>query len=161
MKIVITILAIVLLTLVVGTGSYLAYNNYQIRQIDKEEWSDSLKTKNIDEVELLEQVQIWREEGGLSRYQASPELCTFAVQRLSEIKQDWSHGGFIKNNQNFQKENGFNGMAENLSKDSDSELQTVIGWANSPEHLKNLKADYKYTCLKCEDNYCVHEFGNK
>jgi len=107
----------------------------------------------INEVELLRIVNAWREENNLAQYEKNDLLCEYANKRVDEIQKKWSHDGFIGTIKDF------NQIAENLSKNTTNEENTLQMWLESPSHKRILEKNFIYSCLKCNNNYCVQIFG--
>lgn len=109
---------------------------------------------------LMSIVNDWRQSQGLQPFSNNDNLCTLADQRVNEIQNDNSHNGFIErvNNQTF----GFSyeKLGENLEQGYPNEQEALNHWLSSPEHLKNLKDNFQYSCIKCLNDKCVQEFGN-
>lgn len=106
------------------------------------------------ETELFSLVQQWRVENDLPQYEIDEKLCKYASVRLTEIQSDWSHSGFKKQS----REAGFNHTAENLGKDFQKPESMLNAWLNSETHRANLDRDYTHSCIKCENQHCVHWF---
>lgn len=111
----------------------------------------------ISSEKLMSVVNDWRQAQGLQIYKENELTCSFAQIRVKEIEINFSHDGF---NGKRMCGNLECWASENLSQGFTTEKDTLNGWLNSPEHLKNLKADYYYSCIKCENNYCAQEFAN-
>lgn len=115
----------------------------------------------VNQVVLFDKINSWKTtEHGYS-YIESDELCRLASQRVMEIKTNWSHSGF-KAVAEKGKSFGFLSMAENLSKEQLDEATILSMWLNSPNHKANLVSlAFNYSCVRCEEHYCVHLFGLK
>lgn len=119
----------------------------------------STSTKRpIDGDILFALIQEWRIQNGVAPYIKNQELCNFANDRLKEVKEQWNHDGFHE--QANKKYTQFELTGENLIRLQNSEKEALESWLKSPEHLKNLKTDFKYTCLVTDGNYVVQIFGN-
>lgn len=109
---------------------------------------------NYEEI-VFKSVQDWRVASGLPVYKVDEELCEVVDQRLDETMINWSHDGFKEAGSGLR----YDIIGENLSKNFDDPNRVLIKWLNSPTHRENLEKDFEYTCLKCQDEYCVHWFG--
>ena len=107
---------------------------------------------------LFDTVNKWRVDNGYPAYIKSDLLCQIAEKRLKQIKTDWSHDGFMSDDVNCGEVKCH--LGENLAKDINMEGLVLTEWLKSPKHLENLKYNYKYSCIKSEDNFVVHIFGN-
>lgn len=112
---------------------------------------------------LWDVVQNWRISQGLAAHAKDSRMCRLAELRLPEIKVNWSHDGFV-NNSHYSAicpdSNCFASMSENLSNGYYSEQENLNGWLNSPAHREALQKNYTYSCIKCQDGYCVQEFAS-
>lgn len=106
---------------------------------------------------LWNKVQGWRESQGLHPYIKDDFLCKFAIIRLEEIKTDWSHNKFSAKRLCGDMDCT---VGENLASDMVTETNALISWINSPDHLRELKYDYKYSCIETSGSYAVQIFGN-
>ncbi len=99
----------------------------------------------------------WRVQNGLKPYTESSIVCHIAEERLKEVKLDYSHSGFYKETSYFLQEVY---LAENLARDWRTEEATFNSFLRSASHSANLKAPYRYACIRSDGNYVVHEFAN-
>lgn len=110
----------------------------------------------FSERKLWNLINDWKKTQSSEPYIEDSRLCTLAEKRLEEVKLDWTHDGFWNYKEDFIHE----GLAENLGKDYETEEEVFNAWLESPSHRRNLDYSYKYSCLRCEGNNCVHIFGN-
>lgn len=108
----------------------------------------------VSSEKLMSVVNNWRHTQGLKPYTKNDWLCEQAEKRVKEIQIDFSHNGF------WNIKGDYRDLAENLSKDIFNEHQHLNGWLNSASHAANLKANYYFSCIRCENNYCVQLFAN-
>ena len=115
----------------------------------------------INEQALFDLVQRFRVENNLTPYKKSDLLCQIANYRLKEIKLNFSHTGFFSLPHSFCPHGC--SLGENLAdkgyNSTTNEKKTLNQWLLSPEHAKNLKADYTHSCLKSDGRYTVQIFG--
>lgn len=113
--------------------------------------------EQFDEFTVIEDVQKWRKSNGLDEYKIDASLCKYAEMRLNDISINFSHDAFLasRSAQIYNDNQQFQSLAENLS----SGINPLPAWINSPTHLKNLKENYQYTCVKCKNNNCVQLFA--
>ena len=108
-----------------------------------------------DEEDLWTEVNDWKYKEAGYTYSKSAILCEYADIRVEQIKTDWSHSGFKA----ISDSRGFYRLGENLSNNLDTEYVILQSWLNSPTHKANLDENFTHSCIRCEDNYCVHLFG--
>lgn len=110
--------------------------------------------------QLMHTINAWRYAQGLQPYTKNDLLCNAAQIRVKEIQKDWSHAGFSIH---------LCGeircyIAENLVRGFPSAASSIPlildAWLASASHAANLKANYQYSCIACENGHCVQEFGN-
>lgn len=116
------------------------------------------QTKTVNTQLLWSLVQKWRIDNQLPAYTLDTLTCTTAIIRSKQIQTDWSHQGFLANPERWCGGNACH-IAENLASNIKDE-QTILNlWLQSPRHLANLKADYPYACIACDQNYCAQIFA--
>ncbi len=108
------------------------------------------------EDQLWKIINDWKKRTDKYEYIENEQLCITARKRLTQIKEDWSHDGMVSEARKLP----FNQVAENLSKDELNPYYIYSLWLNSPSHLENLEANYKYSCIQCSDTYCVQLFAS-
>lgn len=101
-------------------------------------------------------VQNWRTKNHLPLFKKDLYLCSIAVERMSQIKKDFSHDGF--NKLDFSK-TSYRELGENLSQVGKTEEATLTAWLNSPGHRENLEKNYNYSCVVTDGSYAVQIFG--
>lgn len=106
---------------------------------------------------LMSIVNDWRQTQNLQLYTENETLCKIASERLVEVQSNWSHDGFVAKHNTYLP-NTY--MSENLGRGYDREEELLTSWLNSPSHAANLNKDYQYSCIKCDNNYCVQEFSS-
>lgn len=115
----------------------------------------------VSEDKLWSLIQDWRISTNRQTYVKDQKLCDFADIRLSQMNDGYiNHSGFIPLHRKMIPNSS---MAENLISNFPSEEIMLNKWLGSPEHLKDLEADYKYSCLRCspkDRNTCVQIFAN-
>ncbi len=115
--------------------------------------------KNLDEDVLWSVVNEWRSNQGLKKYIKNDLLCDIANERLKTIEEDFSHDKWKETFERFSK-NRLSYGGENLANVSDGEESTLNSWLQSPSHYKNLRYDFKYSCIETDGTYAVQIFGN-
>jgi len=101
-------------------------------------------------------VNEWRVSQKLAPFKKKDGLCDAAKIRIYEIERNWSHEGF-----EYSRIKRFSGYAsaefgENLADFiSGTEEDVLNGWLNSPEHLKNIKDNFVYTCVISDGGHVV------
>lgn len=113
------------------------------------------KPDTLEEEVLWSTVQEWRMREGNPTYIKDESLCELARLRLPEIRQDWSHNGWLS-----RKPTGYILFGENLAKGFVDEDQTLSAWLDSPGHAANLRRPYTHSCIQTEDGYAVHLFAS-
>jgi uncharacterized protein YkwD len=114
----------------------------------------------ISAEKLMSTVNNWRSTQGFQVYTSNNQVCSLASKRASDARINFSHDGFIESIPLFFSSEKRIYLAENLSKGYDTEQETLDSWLTSTEHRKNLDADYKYSCIRCEGSYCAQIFAN-
>lgn len=101
---------------------------------------------------LLNDVNNYRKDNGLSALVKTPSLCSVAESRLSETRKNWGHTGFSA--ARFCTVNC--SMGENLAKDYKSEQEIVDAWIASDGHRAiMLDERIKYGCVASDGQYTV------
>src|SRR3990170_3380044 len=102
-------------------------------------------SKSISDVTLWSLIQEWRVNNNLTPFVKDESLCQSerAIKRLQEIKTNWSHEGYERDN--FCPNCYMTG--ENLAKNSLSEKELLDKWLNSPTHRENLEKPYTHACI--------------
>ena len=113
---------------------------------------------HISAEKLMSVVNDWRYTQGFQPYTKSELLCSFASKRLPEIEDNFSHDEYFQHVYTDLPPKTYS--AENLARGYSDEQEALNAWVNSPEHRKNLDANYRYSCIKCANNYCVQIFAN-
>lgn len=104
---------------------------------------------------LWEIIQNWRTSQNLPKYVKDIRLCTIATSRLPEIPQEnVPHERFLERFHSSPYKIG-----ENVT-GAISESDALNKWLASPPHRKALESSWKYSCTKCEKDYCVQIFSN-
>lgn len=116
---------------------------------------NSVKQFILDKGVLWEIIQNWRVENDLPEYTETEFTCNIADTRLKEVLINFSHDGFSAK----RFCNSDCGIGENLVQNIGNEAQSLQAWLNSPEHLKNLKANYTHSCLRVYQDTAVHIFS--
>lgn len=111
----------------------------------------------IDDNNLWLSLQEWRLKRGLNPYAKSDVLCKFAQTRVKQIKINYSHKGFFSLH---DTQYPAWSLGENIANNWRDSTEMIRAWESSPEHLKNLQADYKYSCVATDGTYAVQIFGN-
>jgi hypothetical protein len=106
---------------------------------------------------LWQLIQQFRVDNELQPYKEETQLCSFADRRLQEIQTSFTHTLFKTEALAYP----FQTFSENLSRNFDNEAETLQGWLYSSTHAENLRKPYIYSCLRCQNSYCVQEFANK
>lgn len=114
----------------------------------------------LNENILWDNVLAWRLNQGLSVYVKDPKLCEYARSRVLEVSRDWSHDGFLGDEDWMHKFTGYSNMGENLAKGYNTEDEVLKGWLFSPTHKENLLESYTHSCIVCKDGFCAQEFGH-
>ena len=109
----------------------------------------------LSDKRVWELVNEWRVLETYKSYKESELACSVANIRLKEVKKKFSHQGFLAS----RFCSGCT-LGENLAKDFGTSRSYVQGWLASPSHRKNLEDPrFTHSCIKCENNYCVHIFS--
>lgn len=102
---------------------------------------------------VLAEVNQWRVERGLSNLEVDQKLCKVALERVEEIKYDWSHGQF-----NASRACGTEAcrVGENLARYYSTPEEVVKAWDASPLHHKVMSEPfYNYACVAQNGTYIV------
>lgn len=108
---------------------------------------------------LFEKVNTWRKKSNLTNYTKDKTLCKISDIRVNQIKDDWSHDQFYEITNSIDELSKFNQIGENLSKDIANEDVILDRWLSSASHSAILHKDYIYSCISCDNNYCVQLFA--
>lgn len=111
---------------------------------------------NLSSDKLSQLVNDWRAQNGYQPYIKSDFDCNFALERIPEIEQNFSHNGF---HLRIKEAPVGATLGENLAMGYESEQITLTAWLNSPEHLANLKAPYDHSCIQTDGAYAVEIFS--
>lgn len=111
----------------------------------------------INENILWNKINKWQTDQNYQSYIKDDKLCNLAKQRIAELKINWSNKDF----EQLKKSLNYNVLAENSSRDFNSEESILNSWLNNAITKKNLTDYFKYSCIKCSKSYCVQIFGNK
>lgn len=121
--------------------------------------------RQFDQKLLWYHIQEYKREQGLQPYMTDQTLCEIAESRLPDIKTNFNHDGMSAKAQILYQNSNFNGMGENLARfdytdtEPNESLQLKM-WLNSPKHRENLDNPFfTHSCLRCDQNYCVHLFA--
>jgi len=154
---IITIVVIFLFFALLFTGGF--YGIFLTAQGEPTKILDSPAKLSSEKLWFL--IQKWRISQRLQPYIKNQNICKLANLRLPEIMVNFSHEHFLDHS-HYREICPQNNclLGENLSMNALGEQSTLTGWLNSPEHLKNLKANYQYSCIACSNSYCVQEFAN-
>ena len=119
----------------------------------------------LDGGKLFNLVNQYRLENGSAQLSWYHPLCTYSQKRSQEIKDDWSHTGYLEDAKtDFYKivcPECFR-TGENLAKDYKSEEMILKAWIKSPSHKKNLDEDWDWGCAYFySNNYVSFIFGKK
>ena len=113
----------------------------------------------LDAEQLWSLVNNWRTSEGLREYQKNELLCDIARSRIYQIRDDWSHDGFVPTvNRVFG--NRYRDIGENLATDMITEGDALTGWLWSSTHKENLLKNYRYSCIATDGRFAVQIFGN-
>lgn len=98
--------------------------------------------------ELNQAVNQYRATHNLSQLYIDPQLCDIALQRATEIEENFSHDQFATHVENGDYTyTGFNSIGENLWQGKFSGVHIVeYGWDQSPGHRSNLQGDWTRGC---------------
>ena len=94
---------------------------------------------------LLNLVNQYRKEHNLNFLTVNEGLCRLAVERLEEIKTDWSHKGFFARNLYSYCPSCFI-FSENLARKFTKFSNIVPKWDVSPSHSRVLNGSYSVGC---------------
>lgn len=108
---------------------------------------------------LWEIVNDWRVSQNLPVFTYDGRLCDIAKPRLSEIKTDWSHDGFVDDFESLRVKLKYQKLGENLARAHFTEEGTLSSWLNSPSHKENLDDSYTHSCIATSDNFVVQIFA--
>lgn len=124
------------------------------------------KPRKLDGGKLFNLVNDYRKKNGLSELLWYHPLCEFAKARSQQVKDDWSHEGYLKEATrgalytSICPECGSTG--ENLAEGYYSEEAALQGWINSSSHKQNLDANWDWGCaMYYSNNYVSILFGKK
>lgn len=116
-----------------------------------------------DEDKIFELVQKHRENLKKPRFILDQSLCDISKERADSLDNLDQHEGFKANKQKYFGSNGFDVIAENLTRNSgyaeDPNKYIFDRWLDSPKHKDAIEADYTHSCLKCGKALCVEIFG--
>lgn len=113
----------------------------------------------FSENKLWDLIQDWKLENSGYTYSKEEKICKIADLRLGEIMSSFSHDGFYNHTEELYSY-GYDLIGENLAKNFTTEHDFFYSWLRSPSHKENLEEDFKYSCLKCHNTYCVQIFAN-
>ena len=103
---------------------------------------------------LLALLLIYRAANRLPPVRTDTLACRVAVERILEVKTDWSHKGFFANH--IVAKSGY-AWQENLAKNFVNPVDVMNAWKKSPTHNKNLLSNMKRVCFMHFGNYWVME----
>lgn len=102
-------------------------------------------------------VNNWRTSSGRLTYTESQILCDIADNRVKQVQDVFNHKQFLED---LKKSNYPYIVSENLSEGYRTPEDTLSAWLNSPPHRWALEQNYKFSCVRCENDYCVQIFSN-
>lgn len=122
--------------------------------------SEPVATPLISQEKLWSLVQQWRAGSNRTQYKESAYTCSLADVRVKQIQTNYSHEGLAELVQTpkFKPTPG-NSAQENIAAGNSSEIYEINAWLNSPDHRETLEKPYPYSCLRCENNFCVQVFA--
>lgn len=104
---------------------------------------------------LLFQVNTYRADHKLPPLTISPQTCVLAMERLGDMKKEWSHKGFYRRLNESFFDGGYWG--ENLARYGMTPEETVSAWDASPLHKANLLTPMDEGCIATDGTYWVLE----
>lgn len=123
------------------------------------------KPKKLDGGRLFNLVNAYRAKNGMSQMLWFHPLCEYAMQRSQEIKDDWSHEGYLRDAESHVLYEKYcpdcTRTGENLAENYASEEEVLQAWIKSPSHKENLDADWTYACAYFYENRYVEMIFGK
>ncbi len=106
---------------------------------------------------ILEEINKYRIEKGLSKISSNAETCAFAKTRAEEISNKFTHDGFNKRvtDKNLPY-SSYQEVTENIAYNTDY-TDVVRRWAASPGHEENLRKNTPFICIAKYGDYYVFE----
>lgn len=162
MKKVLILVAIVIAWLI-GFGMGIVYQFNE--NLEKPQPSERITYRPFSQQILWTHIQDYKTTNGLQPYIQDQKLCEYAETRLKELPKQFSHDGFRASIRAFRTTNNYATAGENLARFSyasrePNELDQLNSWLKSPTHKENLdNPTYTLSCLRCNQNYCVHIFA--
>lgn len=162
MKKVLILIAVVIAWLV-GLGMGIVYQFNE--DLEKPQPIERVTHRPFSQQVLWTHIQDYKTSAGLQPYTQDQKLCEYAQMRLKELPQQFSHDGFRESIRAFRAVNNYATAGENLARFSyantePNELDQLNSWLKSPTHRENLdNTSYTRSCLRCDQNYCVHIFA--
>lgn len=141
-----------ILSVAVIFGMFL-HSNIVYSEIEKTKQDFTQKPTSIDKEILFALINQFRINENQNPYRESDILCKIALDRVDDEKLD-NHKGFFDKYSNLPYS-----LSENLG-EANSEKELLTAWLQSKTHAEILWKRYEYSCLKCQDNYCVMIFSN-
>lgn len=109
-------------------------------------------SREINQNRLFEVVNKFRVDNGLPEYREDPSACKIADIRVQDIQLEFSHRMFVS------RVNTGKIVGENLSRGFYNDQDVLSAWIYSKKHRDNLLADFRGSCIRCENRYCVQIF---
>lgn len=112
--------------------------------------------KKLSSKKISIEINKYRKKNKLKTTKEHKILCNLAKYRVKELKEEFEnnqlHKGIEERNLPF--------WSAEIMAHNTSEKEVVKWWLNSKTHKKIIKSDYKYSCSKCHNNYCLVLFSN-
>lgn len=109
---------------------------------------------------LMNEINKYRAERGLSPVQTNGETCNFAKLRAEEIAKQFNHDGF---NQRITTKSlpyaHWSKVSENLAT-TPNYTEVVVLWKKSPLHAANMREATPFVCVEQFGNYYAYEGMN-
>lgn len=106
---------------------------------------------------IMNGINNYRAQNGLSKVQTDPNTCNFAKIRAQEISLSFNHDGFTNRvNSKTLPYSSYSSVTENIAMHYDYK-QVVQSWINSPGHAANMRANTPYVCVEASGNFYAYE----
>lgn len=106
---------------------------------------------------ILEEINRYRAQKGLSRVSSNSETCSFAKTRADEISHNFTHDGFNKRvtDKNLPYPS-YQEVTENIAYNT-SYADVVPRWIASPGHEENIRENTPFICIARSGDYYAFE----
>lgn len=159
-RIVVTITVIIFVTLINLGVTFVVWYNLNVVPLAYSSNENVVQpiSSSIDQNTLWYEIQFWRKGYAGKEYLEHDVLCEYTDKRLKETLKDYNHPISSEWGVDNPSLRIFTTMGENINIYCGNNC--LGSWLLSPPHAKVLTADFKYSCLRCNETNCVQLFAN-